>query len=267
MPSSPRADTSDPRPRRTTRRALAGVGLTAALLLAAACGDDAASTTSTTGADAAETTTSTASDDGSGEVSEDELEALLPQASDIGPGYAVVETSEEEDGGNEATQAALEEACPEASEFFADEEDEDDKLEREFSGEQDRSVTVGLDPTPRNLEEDTLDAVIAAINSCTSASLTQDGFDMTLDLAAERDDTYGERGAQLDMQVTMAHPQLPEPLTLDFRMRVFVVDSVSATIEVTSGVDEQTLTPVPGDFDLLDSLAPDLEADLRDLAD
>lgn len=261
-----------PSPDRRLHRALAGVGVSAALLLAACGGDDddrAATTTSTVAEDVAETTTSTVPDRGApdGEVPAGELEALLPDASAIGAGYSEVEPEQDDSGDDDrATQQALEEACPDAAELFADAEDEDDAVEREFAGDHERSVTVGFDPTPRNLDDDTLDQVVDAVNSCRPASIAQDGFDMTLELAAERDDTYGERGALVDMQVTMAHPQLPEPLTLEFRMRVFLVGSVSATIEVTSGVDGSTMTPVPGDFDLLDSLAPQLEAGLDALA-
>lgn len=270
--STPRSTTTS-RDRRF-RRTLAGVGLSAALLLAACGGDDddTSATTTTTAGDEGEETTSTTAPDGAdeaaeGEVPAEELEALLPDASAIGPGYTEVAAEEDDDSGDdEATQQALEEACPDAAELLADADDEDDEVEREFAGEHDRSVTVGFDPTPRNLEDDSLDQVVDAINSCQPASVTQDGFDMTLELAAERDDTYGERGALVDLVVTMAHPQLPEPLTMDFRMRVFLVGSVSATIEVSSGIDESTVTPVPGDFDLLDSLAPQLEADLEALA-
>lgn len=264
--------------RRRARRALAASSVAALLLVAVACGDDddtAATTTTTTTAADEETTTSTTADDetdGDDEPEDDdaddgavdaELLALLPDVSAIEPRYTEVpdvgDDDEDDAEGGDDIEDALAQACPEAAAMLDEGDDEDDTAEREYDGDLERSVSVGLDPTPRNLDEDTIDDAVAAVASCETMTLSQDGMDVTIDLTAERDDNYGDRGVLLTMNLSMAHPQLPAPITLEMRGRIFQVGSLGAQVNVTSGFDETTFEPVEGDFHLLDTLAAELE--------
>lgn len=263
----------NPATNRRARRAIAALSAAALLLGAAACGDDddtSAETTTTTEATGEETTTTTEAaddddddqgeDDEGGDATEAELLALLPDVSAIAPDYTEVPASDDDgDEDSSAFEDAMEEACPEAAELLAQDDDDDDTAEREYDGTLERSLTVGLDPTPRNLDEDTIDDAVAAISSCETVTLSEDGFDMTIDLTAEREDTYGDRGVLVTVNLSMAHAELPAPLTLEMRGRIFQVGDLGAQVNVTSGFDEASYEPVPGDFDLLDTLAVELE--------
>ena len=269
--------------RRRARRALAASGAATLLLVAVACGDDDDTATTATTAAADEETTTTAPDDDEVDADDDDdddddgedggddveadLAALLPDVSAIEPGYTEVPGigGDEDDGdGEDGIEAALAEACPEAAAMLDEDDDEDDTVEREYGGELERSVSVGLDPTPRNLEADTIDDAVAAVASCETMTLDQDGMEVTIDLTAARDDTYGDRGVLLTMQLSMAHPQLPAPMTLEMRGRIFQVGDLGAHVNVTSGIDESTFEPVAGDFHLLDTLAAELESAAAD---
>ncbi|NLD76897.1 MAG: hypothetical protein GX643_09550 [Acidimicrobiales bacterium] len=274
------------RPLKTTALAL----LTTASLLVVGCGtggDDASSTTTeagetsttegtdetttTSGGDADETTTTEASD---GEVTKDDLEALLPEASDIGPGYSVV-PSDDDDGEDEASGtemlAAMEKACPDAVEFFRSPEDGDetDAAIRSFADADGREVEVKLDPTPNpNFGEGQMAKVIDAVNSCTTIELDNQGYAMAVDLVATPDDTYGDRGVRLQMLALMSHPQLPAPLELDFTSLAYVLGSVAVSIEAAGAPTGQTAADVrvlPGDVHLLDELAAALEPEVEAL--
>ncbi len=245
-----------------SRRALAVAA--AALLLAVACGDDDDTSTATTTTTVADDPTTTSAPDDETEVDDEEesgdLLALLPDVSAIDAGYTEAPAEDEEAGGDDEVEDALAEACPEAAAILAEDDDEDDSAEREYDGALAKSVTVGLDPTPRNLDEDSIDDAVAAVASCETVTLTQDGLDMTIDLTAERDDTYGDRGVLMTMDLSISSPQLPAPITLQMRGRIFQVGSLGASVNVTSGFDETTFEPAPGDFELLDPLAAQLES-------
>ena len=249
----------------TTRLRAFAASSVAALLLVTACGDDddtTADTTSSTTEAVDDTTTTSAPDDPADDgddAAHGDLSAMLPDVSAIDSSYTAVPSDDDDDSSDSAEiEDAMEEACPEAAALF-EEDDEDDSVEQEYAGELERSITVGFDPTPRNLDEGTIDDAVAAISSCETVTLTQDGMDMTIDLAAERDDMFGDRGVLMTMNLSMSHPQLPAPIQLEMRGRIFQVGSLGAEVSITSGFDETTLEPVPGDFDLLDTLAAELE--------
>lgn len=239
------------------RRALAATSV-AALLLATACGDDddtAATTTTTTTQAAGEETTRPP-------IGDADLRDLLPDVSALDASYREAPPEDEDEEGTDdgdEVEDAMEEACPEAAALIDQDDDEDD-VEQEYVGALDRSITVGLDPTPRNLDADSIDEAVAAISSCDTVSLTQDELDMTIDLEAERDDSFGDRGVLLTMDLSMSHSEFPAPITLEMRGRFFQVGSLGAQVDVTSGFDDTTFEPAAGDFDLLDTLAAELES-------
>lgn len=281
-------------PVRTRRRPLRAtafaVAATAALLVAGCStgGDDSADGTTTTSADGATSTTGdsteTTTDDGTtttegsdAEVTTADLEALLPEAADIGSDYSDVtdeqdedEDDDEDDGDDSDMDAALEQACPEASEFFRDEdEDESDAAIRVFEAADGREIEVKLDPTPNpNFGEDVMAGIIDAVNSCSTIEVEQDGFTMAIELEASADDTNGDRGVTMAMDAHMTHPQLTAPLELHYSARSYVLGSVSVSLSASDGVAGQTnadIEVVPGDHDLLELLAEQLETGVADV--
>lgn len=280
------ADLIAPSPpaRRAPRNRRVAALLGAAVLVLAACstgGDEAADPDGTTTTEAAgastteagDTTSTTGAepepDDGptdDGRPTDDELEALLPSASDIGDGYREVPSDDDDDDAPDEFDQALEDACPGAAEMMGDDDgDPADKVERTFEADDGRTVAVGFDRTPRNLDEDSLEEVIELVAGCGTINAEVDGFDMAIDLSVERDDAYGDRGAVMTAALTMDHPQLPAPIDMTMRARVFLVGPISVMVEVMDGVDDATFETIPGDTALLDTLPGDLEAGLADL--
>lgn len=243
-----------------------GDDATTTTIAAAATTTTAAGPTDTDGAsdDDATTTTGVAQGDG-GTVSLDALEALMPDPSVIGPGYR--SNSDVEEGYDDPgeTDQAMTDACPEAAALTAEQDDADD-VERLFETDDSREVNLRLDPTPSaNLDPDRIDTIVDAINACAPVVLDQDGLSITMDLAAERDDTFGDRGVTMQIQATLTHPSFPAPLELGFRGRAFVVGSVAVTILASDGIDEDAMAAVPGDFDRAEALAGQMEAAVADL--
>jgi hypothetical protein len=262
------------------------LAVTAALLLGgcgSSGGDDAApttaagaSTTSSTtttpgssgtdgsGDDEPTSTTGPAVDDG-GAVSLDDLEALMPDPSVIGPDYRSNSDVEEGyDDPGETDQAATD-ACPEAASLTAEQDDADD-VERLFETDDSREVNLRLDPTPVGQPgPDRIDAIVEAINACDPVVLDQDGVGITMTLAAERDDSLGDHGVTMQMQATLTHPSFPAPLELSFRGRAFVVGSVAVTILTSDGIDEDAMAAVPGDYEQAERLAGQMESAVADL--
>jgi hypothetical protein len=274
-----------PAHRPSRRRPLLALAVTTALL-AGGCGSsggDATTTTTTAGSapttpttqgstatdgstgDEPTSTTAPATDGGGGEVSLDDLEALMPDPSVIGPDYR--SNSDVEEGYDDPgeTDQAMTDACPEAASLTAEQDDAGD-AERLFETDDSRQVNLRLDPTPSaNLAPDRIDAIVDAINACAPVVLDQDGLDLTMDLAAERDDTYGDRGVTMQIQATLSHPSFPAPLEVGFRGRAFVVGSVAVTILASDGIDEDAMVAVPGDFEPAEALAAQMEAAVAEL--
>lgn len=262
-------------PGRTSRLVIAGFA--GALLLAgcgASGGDDIAEATTTTTADSTtttagdrsdDTTTSTEAGSSDGQIDREALDALMPEASDIGADYH--SNSDVEEGYDEPddTDNAVADACPGAAKFMDTAVDKT-KAARLFETEDGRNVEVTLDPTPSaNFDEGAFDDVIDAINACDTIELAQNGVEMKLDLAAERDDSYGDRGVVMQMHAVMTHASFPAPIELSFRVRSYIIGSVSVSTSVNDGLNEDTLEAVPGDFDFVDQLAADLEPKVADL--
>lgn len=276
----PPSTTRSPAPRRRSLRTGALALAAAAVLLVPACGtggDDEADDTTTTTEAAGETTTTgdetTTTEDGTtttegsggGEVSADDLEALLPDESDIGADYVGTDLEDDEPSESDDEVAA---ACPEAAQFM-NETGEDDRVGRQFETEDNREIEVKLDPTPsENFDEDTIDTVIDAVNACDVIELENNGINMEMSLDAQRDDTYGDLGVVMRMTALMDHPDFPAPVTLTFSNRAFVVGSVSVSLSATDGLTGATAAEIeliPGDHQILEDLAERLETDVADL--
>jgi hypothetical protein len=140
---------------------------------------------------------------------------------------------------------------------------------RRFEADDDREIEVKDDPTPNaNFDEGRFDEVIDAINSCGTLQVESDGFNMVIELSATADDTYGDRGVTMSMTAVMTHPELLEPLELEFSAHAFVLGSVSVSLTASDGVDGQSaeeVRVVPGDHDLLDGIAAQLEPEIEAL--
>lgn len=260
---------------RPTLRALVA-GLAALTLVLGACSSDDDSgaevveqddaTTTEAGGDSTEPDETEPGDtEPAADVTVEDLEGILPSATDIGPDYS--EEPEEDETEDEDEENPLAEACPAVAEL-ADTGDDSQKVTRSFATEDERSVEVELHAAPPVTDEAGFDERIDALNDCGSVSFSQDGFDYEVTVAAERSDTFGDLGARLDGTITISGPQLAQPAQLEVRQHIFIVGGLGASIEVFSGLTQtgpDTLAPVPGDFDLLDALGADLEADLTDL--
>lgn len=253
------AATITPTHRSGSRRVL--VAALASLVTLASCGVSGGNdTTATTGS----TTTTKPDDD---PVSADALRALLPTVAEVGPEYEVAEKDDPEEDDDQQFEAAVRTACPNAAAFLDDaSSSDDDDIAREFETPDDRTISVTLNPDPRNLGEDELDRLIGVINGCDTIDIEdEDEISASLDLEAERDDTYGDRGMVMQMHVAFGSGLLPEPIELDARIRVFTVGPVSVSINAGDGIDETTLATIPGDVDIIDTLAADLQTKVEDL--
>ena len=262
---------------RSTAFALAAIGA----LLVAGCsagGDDPASGTTTSSASGGDETTATGADQdddgttttgGSGrDVTTEDLEALLPDASDVGPAYSVA-PEEDDDGDSDAEmEEAMEKACPEAAEFMRDDDDDDgDAAIRSFETSNGQGIEVKLDPTPNpNYAEGIMGDLIRAVDACDTVEVEIDGFSVSIEISATPDDTYGDRGVRMQMLAVMSHPALLAPLELDFSSLSYLVGSVAVSIEASGGIAGQTaeeIRVVPGDHDLVDALAAALEPEVE----
>lgn len=254
--------------------------LAAFALFVAGCGasggDDEAGTT-TTAADGSTTTSSgtedtspeTTVDDGSGEVTLADLEALLPPDGEFGADY-VIQESDDGAGGDEENPVddALNEACPSAAEFFAA-DDDSTKVGREFEDSEGRTIEVSYNLNPVNMAPGTLEAAIEAINECDVVTVVDGDLTMEVSLEAEPNSDYGDAGVTYFMQAVMSHPQLERPVNLTYIGIGFVVDGISGGFSVGDGLEElspTSLAPVEGHYDFLDSYPATIESNLLDLA-
>lgn len=266
---------------RTGRGLAAVASLGLALGLLAGCGadggDEAGPTTTaattenedTTTTEDGDTTETTETTEGAGgSVSVEDLEAIMPEAEEIGPDYR--SDSDVEEGYDEPSETddALAEACPEAARFLAEDGDDDDAVERLFETDDGRQVEIRLDPTPNtNFDVDRIDEVVEAVNACETIDLSSDGLQLAMELGAERNDDNGDRGVQLAITATMDHADFPAPITLTGTGHSFLVGDVAVSLMVFDGVDEDAMAAVPGDHDLLTGLADRLESDVSALVE
>jgi hypothetical protein len=261
-----------------THRARLAVLAFAALLLGAcgaSGGDDASagsggSTTTTTAPADGSTTTAPDGEDpdegddpGGSEVDVDALEAALPEAADIAPGFSVVEDDEEEDDGEDsAADKAMEEACPDAAEYFAEIEDDqdDDELKRTYEHTDSRQVEISIDPNGRDdMETADIDKVVGLFQACDEIEYEEDGATTRMTIDAEVDEEHVTKGLLLNIHVVVEAPMLPAPIDVNLKGLLFLVDQVGVSVMMIDGLDEDTMKPVPSDWDRLYELATEME--------
>jgi len=260
------------------------------LSLLASCGtsggNDAADTdakTTTTasasddGADDPVDETTTTADDGGGEeasgVTSAQLADILPTVDDIGAGYEMSDedladnddAADEPDESDDESSAdeedpmdqAIIDACPGAKilEDLDDSDDENlDEVSREFSTEADATIEVALDPTPGLFTEETVGKIVDGLADCgTIETEDEDGNAMTMDIAAEETDAYGDYGMTMSMSAEFS--MMGTTIPIDFEGLVYNVDGVTVSVIATSGLDDATFEATPGDYDMIPELA------------
>lgn len=196
------------------------------------------------------------------------LADALPTVDDVGNGYEMSEEDldgeasndpdeDDDNDGSDPTDQAIIDACPGAEILneLENEDDSSDEITREFSKAGDVSIEVGLDPTPGNFTEETVDKVIEALADCETITTTDEetGGEIELTLEAERNDDYGDFGLELSMSATFE--LLGQPVSIEFQGVIFSVNGVTASVVATSGFDEDTFEVVEGDYDLVPELA------------
>lgn len=252
-----------------------------AVALATSCGASVSTkATSTTrasgdGATTTKPTTAPATTKPSTSVTVNDLKALLPSASDIGSDYREVPNDKSDDNDSQDKQMddAMEKACPEAAAFMNSmDKASGPSADRSFKTDDGRQVKVELTPqdsaksaTPV-ITKQMVNEVVDAINACTTISVdVEGGIHLKMDLDAMVDKEVGDYGMALRMKAEMTGAILPGPVEMKLGVRMFQVGPVTAAVTVMSGIDDKTLTAVPGDFDLLSTLPPTLDKDIAEL--
>jgi hypothetical protein len=264
------------------RRPALAIVLAASFLLAA-CGTSGGGDSATTTAaeapangESAPTTTPDAGGEGDpspAEVTGEQLEAILPTAEDLGPEWVLDElvgageaTDDDEADGLDAedpTDAAIAEACPEAAALDFGDDSSPEDVSATFSTEQDLGMEVSLGPVPPRFTEAGLDEVIAALAECTNITLEEDGIPMSMDIAAERSDEFGDYGARIEFDI--AFSVMGQELALTLVGNLFVVDGVAVGVVATSGFDAGTGELVDAPLELLAELSTEMEGRVRAL--
>lgn len=218
------------------------------------------STTTTSGGDET-TTTAGGGDPGDGPTSE-ELEAILPAASDIGTGWT--EDDSDDDDGDEDT--SFEDQCPEVADLGLDEDDDSDEVDQSFTDTDERQLEVTLKPSAETVDDEELAAFVDAINGCGTITDTDDeGITTSFDLEAMTDGDYGEQGIRLQADVTISGEGLPKELTLTLYGLLWREGTVGVQVVAFDGIDDNTFEAVPFDTDVLVGVADDLDAQVQDL--
>lgn len=197
-----------------------------------------------------------------------DLEAILPTAEEVGKGYQVQPSTDDDSGSDDVTDAAIEAACPGLEEAFGDigDENEDSNvaevamLDQEGRGFE---VKVNAEPT---LDPETVDEKIDMVNGCDVIKINDENdSDITIHVDAERIDDFGEVGVDLTMDMTVENDALSTPYEISFIGRTFLVGTVSVTVTVIDGGDPETFETIPADIDLLDEFSAEMETRVTDL--
>jgi len=214
--------------------------------------------TTTSGGD--ETTTSTGGGPDDGPTTED-LEAILPAATDIGAGWTEDNTPDDDE-----ENTSFEEQCPEVADVGLGDDDDSDKVTQKFMDTEERQLEVSLSPTAEALDQDQLEAFVDAINQCGTITDTNDqGVTSSFDLEAQADRDYGEQGIRLQADVTIKSDVLPRELTLTLYSLSWREGTVGVQITAFDGIDDATFEAVPFETDVLTGLADDVDAQVENL--
>lgn len=224
--------------------------------------------------------TTTKADDGDsgGSVTSAQLADILPTVDDVPAGYEVSDEDlgdepEESDDPDESsdeedpTEQAMIEACPGAEileELDNSSEDNADEVSREFSNEADATLEVALDPTPDQFDEATVDKVVDALSDCgTIETEDEDGNAITMEISAEKTDEYGDFGVRMTMSAEFSMMGMTIPI--EFEGLIFDVGGVTVSVTASSGLDDATFEPVPGDYDVIPELASSMQERVESL--
>lgn len=201
-----------------------------------------------------------------------DLKRLLPQASVVGADYRIAESavtsSDTGDTGQvegDGYDAAFAKGCP-AAYGMVQKEKNQGEIGRTYTASEGRKVEVSLalmDPATADFE---LDELRKALSSCSTISGSEAGTAYTIGIHAESNNDRGDKGVIVTMDFTFTpEAEGVDSFDVHLKLRFFRVGEVGITISVLSGLDTSTLTEVPGDFGLLDSLGARLASDARDL--
>lgn len=259
-------------------RALATV-VAAVLLLATACsagGDDDAGTTTTSG-DPAVTTTTTGDDDPvttteaddappADRLTAEDLEAILPDAAELGDGWEEAPADDEDtDEGDAPEDQAIEEQCPEAAGLGGDDDEDDEEVVRTFTDADGAEVEVSLSPTAEEIDPDELSTLVDALNDCGTLTVEgDDGSTTTYDFEAAIDDERGDQGLRAQIGLTL---ELPEVGVVELTLYVLSYrdGDVGVSISGFDGLDQATVEAIPIDPDVLVTVADGIDERLAEL--
>lgn len=255
------------------RRSLA-IAAACSLLFVAGCGTSGGDQASDSkGGDAGATTT--AAEAPAKAVTTDQLEALFPKPSEIGPGYGKPEithgsnssNSDINDDGADGMDAAMKEQCPKAAEldFLNDSEPNKDEVSAKYKTKKDQEIEISLDPTPGPVNEDNLDQVIEAWNDCGTVTLTDPSTgEMKMELAAERLDGVGDYGAKISLNATFE--LFGMPIGIDFTGYLFNVNGVLVGVTAAGGLDD-SMEAVKGETQLLEPVSKLMQERVESITD
>lgn len=206
-----------------------------------------------------------------------DLEELLPEASTVGADYRIADTTDTGDAavlvdtadpdgtGEDGYDAAFARGCPAAYGMLQKKEKKRDDVDRTYLASHGREVDVALSIMDPATDWE-MDELRKALSSCSTVKGSENGTRYAVVIHAEANSEHGDKGVFVTMDFTFA-PEVDgvAPFDVHLKIRLFRVGAVGATITVLSGVDTSTLTEIPGDFALLDSLADDIESAARAL--
>lgn len=200
----------------------------------------------------------------------EDLEAILPVASDLGGDYQLTADDDDDDAfGDDEFETAMAQACPKVLEFGGADEADDDRVqaERHFAtaDDQELQVTLRVVDDADDVDEQTIQDWIDAIDGCVVEGLVVDEIEFEIRFAAEVDDSFGDVGLRFEMLVHGDHPSLPQPVQIETVTQVFVTGGVEAVVAATGSADDATLDPIPADTDTLAEVAVSLDEDLVEL--
>lgn len=253
----------------TVRRSLT-LAVTAALLLAGGCGVETSSegaplsvptsaggTTAPTGGDDSTTTVTPDKD-----VTAEDLEAILPEAGDVGAAYhEVSDDDDDDDEGPDPVQDAIDEECPDMVAY--QDADDDDAVGRLYEDTQGRQINVSLKPSATVKSDADLADYIDAVNACDSVEVSDSGLDYELAFAAEEVPDVGEQAVRVSLTVTIETPDLPSPLTVNTYGVNFRLQDVGVQVSGTDGINGEQR--VVFDQSRLDPVVTDVEARVKEL--
>lgn len=189
-----------------------------------------------------------------------ELEKLFPLRADLPTGYTRPErgsTSDDDTG-------EFDDQCPQMAEATKDLGTRSRKeLERAWTNPKNARIEVTLNGRAKVRDDAIIDRYIEAANSCGEMDFSSGGPGSTITLQASREDRWGEQGFRMKIEVTLNDERLPRPVTVRGESISFRRGSVSVTVSVQGGVDEETFETDDPDTATLEKVADGIDAQLK----